>query len=84
MDRFGYIEGVRMFLVVSFLTTILVTYARWKVLKEILGDEETNDTNEKKLRRLHVRVGENKSNQASSFLEASGRWSLSRYSAALG
>lgn len=36
MDNFGYKEGVRIFLIVSLFTNLIVTYARWKVLTETL------------------------------------------------
>jgi MFS family permease len=40
MDLFGYMMGFRIFMIISFLTTIGVTYARWKVLRETLDIDE--------------------------------------------
>ena len=44
MDMFGYREGVKIFLIVSFIVTIFVTYTRWKVLQETLDNKENQKT----------------------------------------
>jgi len=36
MDSMGYKEGIRIFFIISFFGTILVTYVRWKVITETL------------------------------------------------
>jgi MFS family permease len=40
MDSLGYREGVKIFLIISFFTTIIVTYVRWRVLTETLDQDE--------------------------------------------
>lgn len=36
MDAFGYREGIKIFLTISFFATVLVTYVRWRYLTETL------------------------------------------------
>jgi MFS family permease len=39
MDSLGYREGVKIFLIISFFATIIVTYVRWRVLTETLDQD---------------------------------------------
>ena len=40
MDSLGYREGVKIFLIISFFATIIVTYVRWRVLTETLDQDD--------------------------------------------
>ncbi|MBM3292549.1 MFS transporter [Candidatus Bathyarchaeota archaeon] len=46
MDSYGYIEGLRTFLILQIFTSLLVTYIRWRFMKDI--SDSTESTMKKK------------------------------------
>ncbi|MBN1681996.1 MFS transporter [Candidatus Bathyarchaeota archaeon] len=41
MDNYGYEEGLKTFLILQILTSLLVTYIRWRFMKDISDSSET-------------------------------------------
>ena len=54
MDNFGYVEGLKMFLIIQIIVSLIVTYIRYKLVKDI-DDSDVSPTIKKESPSLNIK-----------------------------